>query len=266
MSEVLEFGALKPAEGELGMLFLGQAGFLFTTGQGVLCVDPYLSNCVEKLVGPQARRMWWNSFETQQLAPDAVLITHDHLDHLDPETLPVFEQVSPPKVYFGPESAMAHLRSLRFRTSALYRLNRGDEVEWGGMRIKAVFAKHTPDSIGAVLRIPGLSVYITGDTCLTDELVNEDTAGCDVLIACANGIDENLSPQEAVRLSERLGTKLLIPMHYGLIPSSTVSPAAMQAALQGTRAMELCPEQCLLIRRSGDNVSVRRTATKEEVG
>ena len=41
------FRNMRVPEGALGVMPLGQAGFLLTTGQGVLCVDPYLSNCVE---------------------------------------------------------------------------------------------------------------------------------------------------------------------------------------------------------------------------
>lgn len=262
MCEALTFDALRPDDGELGILALGQAGFLFTTGQNVLCVDPYLSNCVEKLVGMEARRMWWNSFRADELKVGAVLITHDHLDHLDPETLPVMEQVNPPETYFGPDSALNHLRLLSFRESALQRLNRGEETAWGGMTLKAVYAEHTEDSIGVVLKTSALKVYITGDTCLTDALVNEDTMNCDVLIACINGIDENLNPEEAMGLAKRLHAKLVIPMHYGLIPCSTVSLARFVAAAAetGIRGLPLNPETAWLLKKTNGGVEAARAA------
>jgi L-ascorbate metabolism protein UlaG (beta-lactamase superfamily) len=266
MYEALTFDALRPAEGALGILYLGQAGFLFTAGHGVLCVDPYLSNCVEKLVGMEARRMWWNSFRADELRPGAVLVTHDHLDHLDPETLPVFEQVSPPDAYFGPDSALAHLRRLRFREPALRRLARGDAAGWGGMRLKAVYAEHTEDSIGVVLSTPALSVYITGDTCPRDALVNEDTMNCDVLIACINGIDENLNPEEAMDLAERLGAKLVIPMHYGLIPCSTVPLVrfATAAVRTGIRGLPMVPETAWIVKKTSIGVEAAKAVCGEE--
>ncbi len=243
--------------GALAVMPLGQAGFLFTTGRGVLCVDPYLSNCVEKLVGPEARRMWWNSFRTDELRPDALLITHDHLDHLDPETLPVWELVSPPEVYLGPETVMAHLRALRFRESALRPFPRGSSFDWGGMSLKAVYAEHTEDSIGFVLRTESLSLYVTGDTCMTDRLIGPDTTGCDVLVACVNGIDENLDPAQAVALMKAVGARKLIPMHYGLIPCSTVSEKAVVDA--GKEAVcPLRPETAWIIEKIENGIEIRR--------
>ncbi len=261
----MEFGALRPKENELAVLFLGQAGFLFSLGKGVLAVDPYLSNSVEKLVGPQARRMWWNSFMIHELRAGAVLLTHDHLDHLDPETLPIWEQAAPPEVYLGPDSVMEHLRALNFRKAALRPLNRGEGVRFGGMEIQAVYARHTQDSIGFVLKTPALSVYVTGDTCLTEELVNERTKGCDVLIACINGIDENLNPEEAAELAQSLGARLLIPMHYGLIPCSTVSEREFDEAIQrrGMKGLKMKPEQAWMLEKRGSEVLARRTAREE---
>ena len=260
MSEAIQFRKICPSDEELGIMYIGQAGFLFTTGQGVLCIDPYLSNCVEKLVGPEARRMWWNKFSVETLRPDALLITHDHLDHLDPETLPVFEQVSPPQAYFGPDTVLTHLRELNFREDALKFLQRGDCVSWGGMDISAVYAEHTEDSIGAVIRTGGISVYITGDTCLTDELVNGETMDCDILIACINGIDENLNPEEAMELASRLHAKLVIPMHYGLLPCSTVSQLRFdQAVLRaGIKGVTLPVETTWILKKSESGVEAVR--------
>ena len=157
--------------------------------------------------------MWWNSFRTDEIHPDALLITHDHLDHLDPETLPVWEQIAPPQVYLGPESVMEHLRALRFREDALRLFSRGTAFDWGGMSIKAVHAEHTEDSIGFVLHTGKLVLYVTGDTCMTNRLVSPDTIGSDVLVSCVNGIDDNLNPRQAVSLMRAIGAKKLIPMH-----------------------------------------------------
>lgn len=260
MNEAVKFGELKPGAGELGIMYLGQAGFMFTTGNGVLMVDPYLSNSVEKLVGPEARRMWWNSFMISDLRPDAIAITHGHLDHLDPETLPILEQVALPVMYLGPGSVIEHLRQLNFRRAALTCMERGDAAQFGGMALRAVYAEHTPDSIGIVLRTSGLSVYITGDTCLRPELINEETRDCDVVIACINGIDDNLSPLEAAQLAAKLNAKILIPMHYGLIPCSTVSINAFHAATDsvGVEGFVMPVEQAFVLKPTRDGVEALR--------
>lgn len=236
--------------------FLGQAGFMLSAGAGVLCIDPYLSNSVERLVGPEARRMWVNSFFTDQIKPDAILITHDHLDHLDPETIPIIELANPPQRYFAPQTVIQHLEQLHVRKDSITKFMRGDTVVWGGMELTAVYAEHTDDSIGVVIKANGIKMYITGDTCLTDRLITSDTMNADVVIACVNGIDENLNPDEAALLTEKLGAKVLIPMHYGLLPCSTVSQKAVDEAAQkkNLTLLTLKAEQAVTLLKTPDGV------------
>lgn len=199
------------------------------------------------------------------LRPDALAITHDHLDHLDPETLPIIEQVALPKAYFGPGSVIAHLNQLNVRREALVNLERDDEIRFGDMTLIAVYAEHTSDSIGIVLKTPDLSVYITGDTCMKPELINESTRDCDVLIACINGIDDNLSPLEAAQLANGLNAKLLIPMHYGLIPCSTVSINAFNDAIKhvGIKGFVMPVERTFVINKKENNVSITEINQEE---
>ena len=66
--------------------WLTQAGLLFE-GNGIsIMVDPYLSDSVAKIEPKKSRRM---PIDEKYLAytPDVILITHEHIDHLDPETL-----------------------------------------------------------------------------------------------------------------------------------------------------------------------------------
>lgn len=256
MAEISILNKSAIAENGFAIQYLGQAGFLFSAGKGVLCMDPYLSNSVERLVGPEARRMWVNSFFIDEIRPDAVLITHDHLDHLDPETIPIIELVNPPEKYYGPRTVTKHLERLNVRKDAVCKFMRGDTVSFGGMEITAVYAEHTEDSIGAVIRANGLKIYITGDTCLTDRLISDETMNSDVVISCVNGIDENLNPDEAAQLSKKLGARILIPMHYGLLPCSTVSQKAVEDAAQKAemKLLSLKAEEAVVLLKTPDGI------------
>lgn len=258
LADIRLLNSLTVPENGFALQYLGQAGFMLSAGAGVLCVDPYLSNSVERLVGPEARRMWVNSFFMDEIKPDAILITHDHLDHLDPETIPVIELVNPPEKYLAPDTAIAHLKSLNVREEAICRFMRNDKIVWGNMELTAVYAEHTEDSIGLVIRANGLKIYITGDTCLKDELINPETLNADVVISCVNGIDENLNPDQAALLTEKLGAKILIPMHYGLLPCSTVSQKAVDDAAKkrGITLLTLKNEQAVMLKASGDKMDV----------
>ena len=69
--------------------WLGQAGLLFETDGKKIIVDPYLSNSVQKIEPHNARRVAVDE-RFLKIKPDILLLTHNHLDHTDPETLPHF--------------------------------------------------------------------------------------------------------------------------------------------------------------------------------
>ncbi len=69
--------------------WLGQAGLLFDNGKVKIMVDPYLSNSVEK-INPKNYRRTPIKKDVFDIEPDVMIFTHDHLDHYDPDTAPVF--------------------------------------------------------------------------------------------------------------------------------------------------------------------------------
>ena len=79
--------------------WLGQAGLLMETEHCRVMVAPYLSSGVEKINPKNYRRV---PVDPAFLAcqPDILLLTHDHLDHLDPETLAHYlSKDSPPSLF-----------------------------------------------------------------------------------------------------------------------------------------------------------------------
>lgn len=210
--------------GELVISWLGQAGFLFKTQEGtMLCIDPYLSNSVEKSEGPEARRMWFPTFSMENFAPHAVICTHDHLDHTDPETLPLIAAYST-AVFYGPEESCNHMLKMSIGPERIVLVHIGKEYLIRDITILSVYAKHTSGSIGIILKAGGFTIYITGDTEYCDELLVAGAYKPDLLIACINGKYGNLNMDEALTLAKRLRVSAVIPMHYGLIPTNTVNP------------------------------------------
>ena len=66
--------------------WLGQAGLLFETEGHTIVVDPYLSDSVKNIEPQNYRRVGVNE-EFLRLKPTVIVLTHNHLDHTDPETL-----------------------------------------------------------------------------------------------------------------------------------------------------------------------------------
>ena len=68
------------------VILLGQAGLLFDLDGVRVMVDPYLSNSVERLEPKNYRRQPIDE-SFFDIKPDILVLTHNHLDHTDPETL-----------------------------------------------------------------------------------------------------------------------------------------------------------------------------------
>lgn len=83
MQDVLDF-ALRP--GQAALWFLGQAGFLLRSGGITVTIDPYLSDSVSA-IAPEFGRRYPAPLEPHELHVDVFIVTHNHRDHLDPETL-----------------------------------------------------------------------------------------------------------------------------------------------------------------------------------
>lgn len=208
-------------EDELLINWIGQAGFVFKTSRDtVICIDPYLSNSIEKYEGRPTRRMWFNKLKYDCFKPDLVLCSHDHLDHTDPETIPLIYAHSN-ACFWGPRQSYIHMRNMKIPEKKLKVLKRDQEYSFQDIRLKTTYAKHTEDSIGFILYINDLTIYLTGDTSL-DKILYEINDDIDIMISCINGKYGNLNIKESINLANKLSVKTIIPMHYGLIPNNTV--------------------------------------------
>src|SRR4029079_16810834 len=81
--------------GTIKFIWLGQSGFLIKHGDRHLLIDPYLSDSLTKKYQdtdkPHARMMRRVSAREKRNFIDVVSSSHNHTDHLDPDTLrPLF--------------------------------------------------------------------------------------------------------------------------------------------------------------------------------
>ena len=92
--------------GGLEFLWLGQSGFIFSTGTSFILVDAYLSNYLEANHGtlPYAHdRMIPPPVDENILHEiDYVLISHGHEDHLDPDLIRKLTAINPSVIYIAP--------------------------------------------------------------------------------------------------------------------------------------------------------------------
>lgn len=207
------------------LIWLGQGGYLFRFGEKVLCVDPYLSNSVCAAEG--LRRIPPLPVQPQELHADLIITTHDHIDHLDEQTL---REVPPTKIG-GPASCLQHLRKMDIPEERLVHLDRGATLRLGDAVLYGVYAEHTPDSIGVVIEYAGTGIYLVGDSLYSNELLDAVQFHPDLLICCINGRWGNMNAAEAAKLAEEFHVKTAIPSHYGMFAENTADPEEFRRAL-----------------------------------
>lgn len=205
--------------------WLLQGGFLFNIASTRLVVDAYLSDIVEKTQG--LTRLTASPMTLEKLCPDYWLATHDHMDHLDPPTVPLVADTFPHCRFIAPPSVQKHLAELSVEPNRIVSLDVDTTIDLGQFLVAGVPAFHSdPDAVGLVIESESSRVYVTGDSELTDELRNTATTlgPIDVLFVCINGKLGNMGIADAVELAKLVQPSLAVPMHYGLFAENTADP------------------------------------------
>lgn len=198
------------------VIWLGQAGLMFETEGKTIIVDPYLSDSVEK-IEPQNRRRVSVDESFLKIKPDIIVLTHNHQDHTDPETLRHYLGEKTNVLVLAPFSAWENVRK-RFggENNNYVMFNRGTTWTEGDITFAAIKAEHSDrEAIGFVMRAEGKSFYITGDTLYNEEIFKDIKQAPDYVFLPVNGKGNNMNMHDAKLFCERIGAKA-IPLHCGL--------------------------------------------------
>lgn len=198
--------------------FLGQAGLLFELDGVRVMVDPYLSNSVEKVEPKNYRRQSIDEgfFD---IKPDILILTHNHLDHTDPETLErLFSKHSDICVL---ASYNAWQTARKFGGDNNYIMfNRGTVWTEKGIKFEAVYAEHSDDkAVGVIISYGGRNYYITGDTLYNKRVINDINIPVDVVFLPINGVGNNMNMTDAAHFAEEIKAKTAVPIHFGMFDS-----------------------------------------------
>lgn len=232
---------LEVGHGEVALWWLGQSSYLLRLGSATVLVDPFLAPHPDRLVPPP--------FAPEDARGiDLVAVTHDHLDHLDADSLPVVAAASPGARFVAPLPVVDRLGVDAGRVTGL---EPGDAADLAGIRVHAVAAAHGDDPadaygfsgaardgrcrfLGFVFDAVGVRVYHAGDTIPFDGLAERlAELAPDVALLPINGRDAerealgivgNLDEREAVELAAAAGVDLLVPMHYDMFAANPGSP------------------------------------------
>lgn len=196
--------------------WLGQAGLMFEIGGKIIIVDPYLSDSVEAIEPHNKRRVPVED-NFLKIRPDIIVLTHNHLDHTDPDTLKHYLSEDSEVCVLASYNAWQNVRKLFGGIKNNYVMfNRGTKWTEAGIVFEAVYAEHSDDhAIGFVLRAEGETYYVTGDTLYNKTVFADLPKDIDYIFLPVNGKGNNMNMTEAKEFCERIGAKA-IPIHCGL--------------------------------------------------
>jgi L-ascorbate metabolism protein UlaG (beta-lactamase superfamily)/uncharacterized protein YbjT (DUF2867 family) len=221
-------------ESGLRVTWLGHSTLLLEIDGYRILIDPVWGQRTSPLsfVGPE--RWYEPPLPLDQLPEiDAVLISHDHYDHLDFPTVEALLDIDVP--WLVPLGVGSHLEYWGMPSRRIVELDWWDAYPIGSLSLTCTPARHfsgralpTPGTgttlwSGWAVVGPGHRVYYSGDTSLFNGLVEVgerlgpfDLTMLEVGAYSPSARDVHLGPEQAVRAHELLRGKALLPVHWGL--------------------------------------------------
>ena len=219
---------LKPEQA--GLWFIGQAGFIIKSFGKTVVIDPYLSDSVAK-VSPRLSRSVAVPLEPATLKADIFIVTHDHLDHLDPETIEAYKYKDS-TTFVGPRFVRRKLIELGILEENIVKIDVGETKKVDGVEITGVYTVPNEvaviDTAGYKIEFEnGRSIYHTSDTDLSP-LVLECAPEAEVMLVCINGNWGNLDVSKAVELVGKVSPRFVIPHHYDVMKLNSENPEVFE--------------------------------------
>ena len=250
---------------------LGQSGCRLSFPDATIFVDPYLSNSVQELEDPDLERQVPVELEPDTVTDaDWILITHDHIDHCDPHTLPKMAAASPKAHFMGPLPVLEKLKNWGI---APERMSLAQE-QWSklatDLRIRAVPAAHPEIErdgngnlacVGYLLDYAGKNIYIAGDTSARQEIVDELVKEAPIHTAFLPvnepnffrdraGIIGNMSVREAFQFAVEIGASQVVAVHWDMFAVNSVDPDEIRLVYKNMK-----PDFALLLKPEVLNLS-----------
>lgn len=224
---------------------LGQSGCRLQFPSAVIYLDPYLSNSVQELDSGDLERLMAIPLSPEQVTDaDWVLITHEHIDHCDPQTIPKLAKASPGARFVGPVPVLQRLKDWGIDETRLTLASENWTNLENGIRVRAIPAAHPEIErdadgnlmcVGYLLEYAGQRIYLAGDTSARQEIIDCLNVNGPVHTAFLpvnehnffrgrRGIIGNMSVREAFQFAVEIRAKQVVAVHWDMFAINAVDP------------------------------------------
>ncbi len=220
----------KLKDNQAALWFLGQSGFVIKSAGVTVAIDPYLSDSVAK-VSPQLKRRFPPPLEPSALNVDIYIATHDHLDHLDPQTIAAYRHKKT-TTFVGPRFVCKKFAELGIDSKNIVKIDTGESKIVKGIEISGIYAVANDSSVidtagFKIVFANDRSVYHTSDTDFSPLLL-QCAPSAEVGLFCINGKWGNLNIEQAAALANKVNPMFAIPHHYDLMKLNSENPEAFR--------------------------------------
>lgn len=224
-------GWTRPVSSGLRVTWLGHSTVLLELDGLRVLTDPVFGERASPFSFAGPRRFHQVPASLDELPPlDAVLLSHDHYDHLCRATMVALAKKHVPII--TALGVGGHLEALGVSPERIFELDWGDSVEVKGLRFTATPSQHFSGRGVAdrnatlwaswVIQSANRKVFFSGDTGLTDQFaeIGRQHGPFDLVMLEVGAFhpswgDIHLGPENALAAFKMLGGGTLLPVHWG---------------------------------------------------
>jgi L-ascorbate metabolism protein UlaG (beta-lactamase superfamily) len=213
------------------LIWLGHSTSLIRIQSKTLLLDPILSKRASPFQFAGPKRFSKPPITVEELPLiDAVLISHDHYDHLDYETIKKLGDKT--SKFFVPLGIGAHLQTWGIKKTKIIELDWWDEANFEGLTIACTPARHFSGRglsdrfktlwCSWVIKSPDTRLFFSGDTGYGPHFkqIGKKYGPFDLTLLECGQYDKrwpnvHMQPEQTFAAHQDLRGKRLMPMHWG---------------------------------------------------